>query len=257
MAAIHIPDPRLKTWLASETAVGCHWLALGAPVLAELAADAGAQSIVFDAQHGRWGRDALENAVAAVGGRAPTLVRAADATDFSISWALDAGVQGIIVPMISSAAACAEVVAASRFPPHGRRSGGGARPMLDFGAYRKATAETLVVGIMIETREGVDAAEAIAATHGLDLIFIGPSDLSLALGGGPGTPVFDAALKRVLAAGEAAGVPVGIYTADAAQAAQRAGEGFRFVVTASDTGLNRGAAKAIWDAWPRGAGGQG
>jgi 2-dehydro-3-deoxyglucarate aldolase/4-hydroxy-2-oxoheptanedioate aldolase len=249
MAPIHMPDDRLKTWLASGQAVGCHWLALGAPVLAELAADAGAQTIVFDVQHGRWGRDELENAVAAVAGRAPTLVRAADASDFAIGSALDAGIQGIIVPMISSAAACAEVVAASRFPPLGRRSGGGARPMADFGAYRRATAELLVVGVMIETVEGVEAAEAIAATPGLDLIFIGPSDLSLALGGGPGSPVFDDALARVLAAGEAAGVPVGIYTGDAAQAVQRAKQGFRFVVAASDTQLNRAAAKVIWDAW--------
>ena len=118
--------------------------------------------------------------------------------------------------------------------------------MFDFGAYLRATAEQLVVGVMIETSEGLEAAEAIAATPGLDLIFIGPSDLSLALGGGPGTPVFDAALKRVLAAGAAAGVPVGIYTGDPAQAAQRAGEGFRFVVTASDIYLNRNAAKTVW-----------
>jgi 2-keto-3-deoxy-L-rhamnonate aldolase RhmA len=249
MAPIHIPDARLKTWLASGKAVGCHWLALGAPVLAELAADAGAQCIVFDAQHGRWGRDALENAIAAVAGRAPTLVRTADAGYFAVGSALDAGVQGIIAPMVSSAAACAEVVAAARFPPHGRRSGGGPRPMLDFGAYRKATAEELVVGIMIETREGVEAAEAIAATPGLDLIFIGPSDLMLAIGGGPGTAVFEDALKRVLAAGAKAGVPVGLYTPDAAQALQRGQEGFRFVVTTSDTSLNRGAAKAMWDAW--------
>jgi 2-keto-3-deoxy-L-rhamnonate aldolase RhmA len=249
MAPIHIPDDRLKTWLASGRAVGCHWLALGAPVLAELAADAGAQSIAFDLQHGRWSRDGLENAVAAVAGRAPTLVRAADASDYAIGSALDAGIQGIIVPMISSAEACARVVAAARFPPIGHRSGGGPRPMLDFAAYRRATAEQLVVGVMIETVEGVEAAEAIAATPGLDLIFIGPSDLALALGDGAGSAVYDGALARVLAAGEAAGVPVGIFTPDAAQAAQRAKQGFRFVIVASDTQLNRGAAKGIWDAW--------
>ena len=250
MPSIHMPDPRQKRQFAAGKAVACHWLALGAPVLAELAADAGAQSVVFDLQHGRWGRDALEDAVAAVAGRAPTLARSADASDFAIGSALDAGIQGIIVPMISSAAACAQVVAAARFPPLGRRSGGGARPMADFPAYRQATAEALVVGVMIETAEGVAAAEAIAATPGLDLIFIGPSDLSLALGAGPGSAAFDGALARVLAAGKAAGVPVGIYTADAAQAAARAAQGFQFVVAASDTQLNRATAKTIWDAWP-------
>jgi 2-keto-3-deoxy-L-rhamnonate aldolase RhmA len=251
MATIYTPDDRLKRQLAAGKAIGCHWLALGAPVLAELAADAGAQSLVFDLQHGRWSRDGLENAVAAVAGRAPTLARTADASDFAIGSALDAGLQGVIVPMISSAEACAQVVAASRFPPHGHRSGGGARPMADFDAYRKATAEQLVVGVMIETAEGVEACEAIAATPGLDLIFIGPSDLSLALGTGAGAPAFEAALVRVLAAGKAAGVPVGIYTADAAQGAARAAQGFKFVVAASDTQLNRAAAKTIWDAWAK------
>ena len=250
MRPIHMPDDRLKRLFAAGKAVGCHWLALGAPVLAELAADAGAQSLVFDLQHGRWSRDGLEDAVAAVAGRAPTLVRAADASDFAIGSALDAGIQGIIVPMISSAAECARVVAAARFPPLGHRSGGGARPMADFAAYRKTTAEQLVVGVMIETAKGVEAAEAIAATPGLDLIFIGPSDLSLALGAGPGSPAFDGALARVLAAGKAAGVPVGIYTADAAQAAARAAQGYQFVVAASDTQLNRAVAKTVWDAWP-------
>ena len=250
MRPIHMPDDRLKRLFAAGKAVGCHWLALGAPVLAELAADAGAQSLVFDLQHGRWSRDGLEDAVAAVAGRAPTLVRAADASDFAIGSALDAGIQGIIVPMISSAAECARVVAAARFPPLGHRSGGGARPMADFAAYRKTTAEQLVVGVMIETAKGVEAAEAIAATRGLDLIFIGPSDLSLALGAGPGSPAFDGALARVLAAGKAAGVPVGLYTGDAAQAAARAAQGYQFVVAASDTQLNRAVAKTVWDAWP-------
>jgi 2-keto-3-deoxy-L-rhamnonate aldolase RhmA len=207
MAPIHMPDARLKRLFAAGEAVACHWLELGAPVLAELAAEAGARSLVFDLQHGRWSRDALETAVAAVAGRAPMLVRCADASDHAIGSALDAGVQGVIVPMISSAEACAGVVAAARFPPLGRRSAGGPRPMADFGAYRAATAELLVVGVMIETAEGVEAVEAIAATPGLDLIFIGPFDLSLALGAGPGAAAFDGALARVLAAGRAAGVP--------------------------------------------------
>jgi len=252
MATIYTPDDRLKRQFAEGKAVACHWLALGAPVLAELAADAGAQSVVFDLQHGRWSRDGLENALAAVAGRAPTLARTADASDFAIGSALDAGLQGVIAPMISSAAACAEVVAAARFPPHGRRSGGGARPMHNFAAYRQATAEHLVVGVMIETAEGVAAADVIAATPGLDLIFIGPSDLSLALGAAYGSAEFEAALATVLAAGKAAGVPVGVYTGSVAEAASRAAQGFQFLVAASDTQLNRAGAKTIWDGWAKG-----
>lgn len=247
MPHAYLPDERLKSRMRSQQALGCHWLTLGAPVLAELAAEAGAECIVIDLQHGRWDREGLENAIAAIAGRAPTLVRTADASDFAIGSVLDAGAHGVIVPMISSAAACASVVDAAHYPPAGRRSGGGARPGADFAAYRTAMTDHMLVATMIETAAGVEACEAIAATPGLGMIFVGPNDLALSLGAGPGSPVFDAALSRILAAGKAGGVPVGIYTGGAAQAAAREAEGFRFVVVASDVQLNRGEAKSVWD----------
>jgi 2-keto-3-deoxy-L-rhamnonate aldolase RhmA len=246
MPHAYMPDDRLKTRLKTGRAVGCHWLNLGAPVLAELAAEAGAESIVIDLQHGRWSREGLENAIAAVAGRAPTLVRTADASDFAIGSVLDAGAHGIIVPMISSAADCADVVAAAHYPPAGRRSGGGARPGLDFLAYQKSMSDHLLVSTMIETAAGVEACEVIAATPGLGMVFVGPNDLSLSMGEAQGSPVFEAALKRVLAAGKAAGVPVGIYTGGVGQARSRAAEGFRFVVVASDVALNHAEPKAAW-----------
>ena len=247
MSNAYLPDERLKSRLAGGgPAVGCHWLNLGAPVLAELAAEAGAESLVIDLQHGRWGREGLENAIAAVAGRAPVLIRTADASDFAIGSSLDAGAHGVIVPMVNSAAECANVVAAAHYPPTGRRSGGGARPGLDFAAYRAAMTANLLVSVMIETAAAVEACEGIAATPGLGMVFVGPNDLSLSLGAGPGAAAFDGALRRVLAAGKAAGVPVGIYTSGAEQAKARAAEGFRFVVVASDTALNRAEARAAW-----------
>jgi 2-keto-3-deoxy-L-rhamnonate aldolase RhmA len=246
MTSPYLPDERLKSWLAAGRAVGCHWLSLGAPVLAELAADAGAQAIVIDMQHGRWDREGLENAIAAIGGRAPPLVRTADASDFAISAALDAGAHGVIAPMVSSAAEAASVVAAAHYPPHGRRSAGGARPTASFGAYRAAADSHLVVAVMIETAAALAAVEAIAATPRLDLIFVGPHDLSLALGAAHGSDAFEAALERVLAAGRAAGLPVGIYTGSPAQASARAAQGFRLVVAASDNYLNSAEARSIW-----------
>jgi len=246
MATFQIPDARLKSALAAGETVGCHWLNLGSPMLAELAADAGAQSIVLDLQHGSWQRQSVDNAITAIGGRAPILARVSDASDFNIGWPLDAGCHGVIVPMISSGAEAASVVAAAHFPPKGRRSGGGARSMENFGVYRPATAEHLLVSVMIETREGVAAAAEIAATPGLDMIFVGPSDLSLAIGSGPGTADFDRALTHILSSGMAAKTPVGIYTGDLAQAQARSAQGFQFVVVASDVALNRNIAAGIW-----------
>jgi 2-dehydro-3-deoxyglucarate aldolase/4-hydroxy-2-oxoheptanedioate aldolase len=149
--------------------------------------------------------------------------------------------------MISNAAECASAVAAAHYPPLGRRSGGGARPGADFAAYRTAMAEHMLVAVMIETAAGVEAAAAIAAVPRLGMIFVGPNDLSLALGEAQGSAAFEAALARVLAAGRAASVPVGIYTGNADQAAARAAQGYQFVVVASDVQLNRATAKGVWD----------
>jgi 2-keto-3-deoxy-L-rhamnonate aldolase RhmA len=246
MSTAYLPDARLRSRLAAGAVVGCHWLTLGAAVLAELAADAGAESIVVDMQHGRWSREDLENAILGIGGRAPSLVRTMDTSDVAIGSALDAGAHGVIVPMIGSAAECASVVAAAHYPPLGRRSSGGARPVADFAAYRAAMAEHMLVAVMIETVAGLEAVEAIAATPRLGMIFVGPHDLSLAMGEAQGAPAFEAALARVLSAGKTAGTPVGIYTASD-QAANRAAQGFQFVVVASDLELNRAKASRAWE----------
>jgi len=243
MISARLPTPDLKARLKSGPAVGCHWLSLGSPAIAELAAEAGSDAIVIDTQHGLWDRSSLEAAIGAVAGRVPVLVRVADQSDYAIGSALDAGAHGVIVPMVNTAAECAKAVSATQYPPHGHRSGGGARTSADFAAYR-AAAQHLVASVMIETAAAVEAAEAIAATPGLDMIFIGPGDLSLSLGSSQGQPDFEAAVDKVMAAGRAAGVPVGIFTTGLDQAVARARQGHCFVVAAYDVAINRGARAA-------------
>jgi 2-keto-3-deoxy-L-rhamnonate aldolase RhmA len=240
------PTARLKTRLKAGEALGCHWLGLGSPSLAELAAEEEPDAIVFDLQHGVWDRTTLDLAVGAIAGRAPVIARTQDQSLFAINSALDAGCHGVIVPLVDTAAECAAVVAAAHYPPKGRRSAGGARSTGSFAAYQAATAAHLLVAVMIETAAGVDASEAIAATAGLDMIFIGPTDLSLALGEVMGSPLFEAAVARILAAGKAAGVPVGIYTGSTQLALQRAAQGFQFMVVANDTHLAKVGAAAAW-----------
>ena len=244
MITSRLPTEALKTRLKSGPAVGCHWLSLGSPAVAELAADASPDVIVIDMQHGLWDRSSLESAIGAVAGRAPVLVRVADQSDYAIGSALDAGAHGVIAPMVNTAAECAKVVSATQYPPVGHRSGGGARTTADFAGYRAATGR-LVASIMIETAAAVEAAEAIAATPGLDMIFIGPGDLSLSLESAQGTPKFEAAVAKVMAAGRAAGVPVGIFTVSLDQAIARAKEGHAFVVAAYDVAIARTANAAI------------
>src|SRR5207245_949082 len=98
------PTPTLKARLKAGEAVGCHWLYLGAPVLADLAAEAGPDAIVIDLQHGPWTRETLDTALGLIAGRAPTLARIADSSYLSVGLALDSGCHGVIAPMVNSAA---------------------------------------------------------------------------------------------------------------------------------------------------------
>lgn len=253
---MNLPSGDLKSRLRAGEVIGCHWLSLGSPALAELAAEAGAEAVVIDMQHGLWDRAGLEAAIGAARGGAIPLVRTADQSATSIGIALDAGAHGVIAPLVDSADQCAAVVDAALYPPRGRRSGGGLRPMIDIAAYRAAMADHLLVSVMIETAIGVEAAENIAATPGLDLIFIGSGDLALSVGESTGAPVFESALARVLKAGRAAGIAVGIFTPSLDDALARAAQGFQFVVFANDVELNLGRVKALWDRFDSERGGQ-
>lgn len=241
------PPDGLKARLKTGEVTACHWLALGSPALAELAAEAAPDAIVFDLQHGLWDRAGLEAAIGLVGDRTQPLVRTADQSASAIGAALDAGAHGIIAPLVNSAQECEGVVAQALYPPLGRRSAGGVRSLADFAAYSTAANANLLIAVMIETVQGVAAAEDIAATPGLNMIFIGPGDLSLALGEAAGSPVFEAALARILAAGRGAGVAVGIFTPSLDIALARAAQGFQFVVFADDVDLNRRGSKILWD----------
>lgn len=226
----------LRSRLRKDGSVGAFWFSLGSPALVEVSLQAEPDVIVIDAQHGVWDRMSTEHAIGAAAPRRPVLVRTADHSRAAIGQALDAGAEGVIAPLIETAEQAAEVVAAGRYPPHGERSGGGVRPLKDnFAAYYTAANERTVIGVMIETERGVQNADAIAATPGLDLVFIGTGDLALSLGC---FPTIDSrhedACRAVLGACQGVGVPCGIFTPDATGAMKRAKEGYAFVVLAND-----------------------
>ena len=231
-------EGRLRQAIRRPGGVGAFWFALGSLGLLEVALAAKPEAVVLDMQHGLFSRESLEGAVGSARHVAPTLVRVADATPIAIGQALDAGADGILVPLVESATEAASVVRAAHFPPRGARSGGGVRPLAQgFASYVAAAAGT-VAGVMIETAAGVEAAEAIAATPGLDLVFIGTGDLALSLGCFPEIDArHEAACKRVLKACRSAGVPCGIFTVTAAEAARRQDEGYALTVVANDIGV--------------------
>jgi 2-dehydro-3-deoxyglucarate aldolase/4-hydroxy-2-oxoheptanedioate aldolase len=226
----------LRERIARQEPVALGWCASGQPVAAEIAAAAGLPAVVLDAQHGLWTRAGIEAAVGTLQDR-PVLVRVAENGAAAIGEALDAGAEGVIVPMVESAEEAAGAVAHARYPPEGRRSVGGPRPLMrDFGAWVQDSLRRTVVGVMIETEAGLAAAREIAGVPGVDFVFVGTGDLSVALG-----PRARAAMEPALAAVRVtctmAGRPCGLYTPDAAAARARFAEGFTLAVAAADLDL--------------------
>jgi 4-hydroxy-2-oxoheptanedioate aldolase len=228
-----------------ETQIG-YWINMDSPMSTERLARVGYDYLCIDQQHGLLGYDGLRNALLATDAgshlgpkRTVGMVRAA-ANDLTwIGQALDAGATGIIVPLVNSAADAAAAVRNIRYAPLGDRSYGPMRSQLRIGPIPADVNEAVVIIVMIETAEGLANVEEIAAVPGIDALYIGPSDLALAVGAAfPGDPavddVFNAALLRVREAAISAGISVGIHTPSGAVAAQRLAEGFFFTSVSSD-----------------------
>lgn len=223
-----------------------YWSVLDAPVVLERLGRVGYDYVAIDAQHGLLGYSGILSGLmaidagAAAGGTATVgLVRVRSKEAGGIGQALDAGALGVIVPLVNSAADAAEAVAAATYAPHGIRSYGPMRSQLRVGPTPAEADASIVVLAMIETAEGLAHVEEIAATPGLSGLYIGPSDLALALGARwPGDPdvgeQFDAALDSIRAAGRRHGLPVIIHTPDGNTARTRLDQGFTGVTIASD-----------------------
>ncbi|GAA0527485.1 HpcH/HpaI aldolase family protein [Saccharopolyspora thermophila] len=225
---------------AREPMIG-YWSVLDAPVATERIARLGYDYVCLDGQHGLLGYSGLLAALTAIdaGGSSVGLVRVAANDPAAIGRALDAGAHGVIVPLVDTPEQAAAAVAATRYPPVGRRSYGPMRSGLRTGPKPAEADAATVVLAMIETPEGLANVEEICATPGLDGVYVGPSDLCLGVGGRfPNDPAvageFDAALERIRQAAAAAGVAVGIHTPAGAVAATRLAEGFTFASVSSD-----------------------
>jgi 4-hydroxy-2-oxoheptanedioate aldolase len=163
---------------------------------------------------------------------------------------LDAGAYAIICPMVNTRAEAELLVAATHYAPRGTRSFGPIRALLYGGAdYPQEADDTIVVFAMIETKLALDNLEDILSVKGLDAVYVGPSDLSLALGCRPGVddvdpPVVEA-IDRILASAKHHGVVAGIHNGTSEAALKRIAEGFQFVTVSSDARLMAAGAQHV------------
>jgi 4-hydroxy-2-oxoheptanedioate aldolase len=249
-----LPGFSLARRLAAGETVYTGWCALPAPIVAEAIAREGFAAVTIDQQHGLWDTAAAAAGIAAIraGGAAP-IVRVPLGSFASASRALDFGAEGVIAPMINTPADARALVEATKFPPLGERSWGPMRAMTlagvsDMTLYlREANAATVTIA-MIETRTALDHLDAIAATPGIDVLFVGPSDLSIALSDGaeldPHSAAVETALERIVAACRKAGKVAGLYCANAERARACAGRGIRFLAVGSDLAFLRAGTAA-------------
>ncbi|MGY1634605.1 HpcH/HpaI aldolase/citrate lyase family protein [Geodermatophilus sp. SYSU D01186] len=214
-------------WAAGEA---CHglWSQLPGAVTAELLARAGADFVVLDLQHGPLGEAELPGVTAAVvaAGSVPLVrTRSPDAAD--VGRPLDLGAHGVIVPSVRDAAHARDVVASCRYGPVGTRS---------IGRLSGGSDQPLVV-VMVETAGALDELDAILAIEGLDGVYVGPADLSLALGRADegSREHVRGVLSSIVARAVAAGVPVGVHAFSGSEAAGYAAEGATIVTAAMDT----------------------
>jgi 4-hydroxy-2-oxoheptanedioate aldolase len=166
---------------------------------------------------------------------------------------LDAGAYGVVVPLINNAEEAAAAVAACRFPPQGIRSFGPIRASLYGGPdYAAGSNDEILVFGMIETKAGIANVDEICATPGLDGVYIGPADLSYALGLLPQAdnrePVHLETCNHILATAHKHGKRAGMHTASAAFSADAIARGFDFVTLTSDVAcLTAGARRQLDD----------
>lgn len=219
------------------------WMSLDSAYAAELVGNSGFDAVVVDCQHGMAGHAQMLAMLQALSHTpAVPLVRVSQNNLAEINRALDAGAWGIICPLVNSVAEAVAFGRACRYPIggiEGDRSFGPARGLLVGGAdyAQQANAQMLALA-MIETQAGLDAVEAIAAVAQVDGLFIGPSDLGIALGLGPGAahthPVLAAAITRIHRACKEVGKVTGIWCGSAEMARDMLALGLHWVVPGHD-----------------------
>jgi 4-hydroxy-2-oxoheptanedioate aldolase len=233
----------LKTIWARGEAVVNGWLSIPSSFSAEVMAHQGFDSLTVDMQHGVIDYQAAVTMLQAISTTSTIpLARVPWNDPAHLMKTLDAGVYGVICPMISTREQAEALVQACKYPPRGFRSWGPVRASIYAGAdYGDHADAEVVVMPMIETADALKNLDEILSVPGVDAIYVGPSDLSLALGYKPRLDQTDAgvveAQKKVVAACKKHGVVAGIHNNSAAYALQMIEQGYQFVTIASDSRL--------------------
>lgn len=231
--------PVLGTWVKLPTVESVELMALG-----------GFDVVVLDLEHSPMSLETAATLIAV--GRGVGLVTLVRTPDHAQSWiqrCLDAGAAGVIVPHVDDVEQATRVIRSARFEPEGTRGVGptsraGAWGLTPLGDYLGAGPDAAVL-VQLESPVSVEAAERIAAVPSLTGLFVGPADLSVAMGVPAGDPSVSAAVARVRDVAHAAGLPCGTATGSAALARDLLDQGFDLVMVGNDATLLGTAARDL------------
>jgi 4-hydroxy-2-oxoheptanedioate aldolase len=246
---------------AGEPSIGT-WLGIPSPESAEYVAALGFDWLTVDTEHNPIDIRTTSQMFGAIAGAgvAP-MVRIPWNQPENFKRVLDAGVWGIVVPMVNSKEEAERAVEATFFPPKGNRSVGGGMTALRFGAtggeYLKHADDEILLVLQIEHIDAVERCDEILGLPGVGACFIGPNDMAASMGIGLGVPLESdhprlvEAIAHVQKTAKACGVAPGIHTSGAAAVNQRIEEGFQFLAMASELkymvgGLSADIAKLNW-----------
>lgn len=246
----------LRTLASDRSAFGAWQMLPGTNLTRVLCRSASSVDwLLIDLEHGNISDDSMHDIVAAAAacGTSP-VVRVAEGQAWMIKRALDSGAHGILVPVLNTAEEARQVVRSAKFPPEGSRGfesllavekfveqqpHGGHVKQLRGIEYLQQANSSLITAIQIETQEALDNVEEIAAVRGVDVLFIGPFDLSVNIG----CPLTDVgkpdlrlvrAIERIQKAAMAAGIKVGMYCDTGEQAKEYANQGFGMISVMTD-----------------------
>ncbi len=244
-------ENRLRSLWKSGGAAVNGWLAIANSFSAETMAHQGWDSLTIDLQHGVVDYQAMVGMLQAIS-TTPTVpvVRVPWLEPGILMKSLDAGAYGVICPMVNTRQDAQNLVAWTHYAPQGTRSFGPVRALLYGGAdYPQHANDTIVAFAMIETAKALDNLDDILSVEGLDAIYIGPSDLSIALGCKPAfddlEPKAAEAVDHILERAKAHGVVAGIHNGSTEAALARIAKGFQFTTVSSDARLMAAGAQQV------------
>lgn len=228
------PNRVRECWLEKRPA-SCLWIDVGWPLSAEALASLPFDAFVLDLQHSLIDRSLVVPMLQALSvGRGAPMVRVSRNDTAEIGFVLDAGAYGVICPQIESAEDCARFVAACRYAPRGTRSWGPTRGQMYGGPdYFDEYDRNILKIALIETVKGVENMEAIAATPGIDMLYVGPNDLTIDYGGKPTYVAEDprviAAMNRSIDVARRHGIRCGTYAGNPEVARAAVDKGYDLV----------------------------